>query len=879
MTYKFKHFLNFISINQIGRIQISEPFGFDGSSMTIKQGDNYGRDVVIFNDEIDLEFTKENFELMQTEQQFIDATPFIYASQGYDYLVNVLENEGWEGLVQYIVQDESGVDFVIGNFDYFTAQFQKDCIKFKIIQNTQRELIKRRADVEVDAFSSKDLDGNNITPCQTSNILLKAKPTEQNSILGTTKDEIIFSSGLVAFPSFFNPVKNITNFGIEDTLSWLENYSAFPYTLIPPMNFKVFRAKKTITGLKVFIKMTIKVEWLSNPLPANAQIFGYLSKGLESDTIADFGSKIYLGTQFYASPPLGPTSGIFINEQIINQSFDLPNLNQGEVLYFIFIHGAGNSGQGVKTTINIDTSFDFTATSTGIDSVVKGVRLIDLFKHNINSIGNVPTIASDYDIGGKDYNNFVFNGKMIGQLSDITFNNKFSDLTNILGETNSGFQINPNKVEILPYSDFYTNNEIGVFDELADEENTTTFDKDYFIKTLEIGFKSSSKGRETNGQNTIDDVHGEGQYLFSSKVTDGNLKVNLSHIRSAFIIETQRERITNSSETATLQYDDNLFIVDVVENSPTAKSGFAALLTQQQNGTELKILATNFSWNLLGFILNSQFTITAGRNIGNYTVTEITNSLLTLTGTSLDPFTGSSIITVEYFLSGVNFVNRTNEGFSLIEGVKSANDYSNLRYSIGRIRENWNEYLATGGRYLPNGNISNTKLEPNNNLITRLITETENVIDAGTIQIADISELKIVDPILHEVTVFASFDTVKNFVEDVQTVKGFARVRLSNNTVIKGYPKELDYEYATQSLTMKLQQKHELNIVAINGEQINGILYKNYSYKLFEIFVSLYDVNNIPIINPIRFTNISLNGVLFTNLDAFTETINIMINE
>jgi hypothetical protein len=78
---------------------------------------------------------------------------------------------------------------------------------------------------------------------------------------------------------------------------------------------------------------------------------------------------------------------------------------------------------------------------------------------------------------------------------------------------------------------------------------------------------------------------------------------------------------------------------------------------------------------------------------------------------------------------------------------------------------------------------------------------------------------------------------------------------------------------------MKLQQKHELNIVAINGEQINGILYKNYSYKLFEIFVSLYDVNNIPIINPIRFTNISLNGVLFTNLDAFTETINTIINE
>lgn len=98
---------------------------------------------------------------------------------------------------------------------------------------------------------------------------------------------------------------------------------------------------------------------------------------------------------------------------------------------------------------------DLSYTATAIDTVVKGVRLIDLWKHNLKSIADVDLAAPDYDLGGEHYNNFAFNGLLLGQVIDKPFYNKFKDLMNIADETCSDYQINENNVEILPYASFY----------------------------------------------------------------------------------------------------------------------------------------------------------------------------------------------------------------------------------------------------------------------------------------------------------------------------------------------------------------------------------------------------------------------------------------
>ena len=47
-----RHFFDFKG--DIGRIEISEPFGFDGSTNKVEQDSFYGRDVVLGDEDIDL---------------------------------------------------------------------------------------------------------------------------------------------------------------------------------------------------------------------------------------------------------------------------------------------------------------------------------------------------------------------------------------------------------------------------------------------------------------------------------------------------------------------------------------------------------------------------------------------------------------------------------------------------------------------------------------------------------------------------------------------------------------------------------------------------------------------------------------------------------
>ena len=52
----FKHYLDFKDLPLIGRIEISEPFKFDGSTFEVKrEKGRHSRDVMIANEDIELE--------------------------------------------------------------------------------------------------------------------------------------------------------------------------------------------------------------------------------------------------------------------------------------------------------------------------------------------------------------------------------------------------------------------------------------------------------------------------------------------------------------------------------------------------------------------------------------------------------------------------------------------------------------------------------------------------------------------------------------------------------------------------------------------------------------------------------------------------------
>ena len=216
----FKHYLNFLSLPTVGKIRISEPFGFDGSSFKIKQDDKrFGRDVYIADEEIELEFTREEFERLNEPQRQLNGQVINHASLGFDYLLDVFQNEGWEGKVEHIIEDENNVEFIRGNFDMFTAVVSFDSIKFKIIQDTNRELIKRLEDTEINAFSSVAIDEREIIPCGTVDVLLKALPISDFSNWQMNTQTAFNSLNLERF----NPFMNLVTFGVQNSLVPFDN--------------------------------------------------------------------------------------------------------------------------------------------------------------------------------------------------------------------------------------------------------------------------------------------------------------------------------------------------------------------------------------------------------------------------------------------------------------------------------------------------------------------------------------------------------------------------------------------------------------------------------------------------------------------------------
>lgn len=905
--YNFKHYLNFLDLPEIGIIQISEPFGFDGSSFKVEQDSKrFGRDVFKANEEIELEFTREQFERLNASQTLPDGTQINHASQGWDYLIQLFDLYGWESSVEYILEKD-GVTFTQGIFDYFTAIIGNDSIKFKIIQDTAREKLKRNSDTFVNAFNDEDLEGNEINPCETTNILLKAKPITQVS--EWQENGNTYNGGLLGqYTSFtgttsiirtgVNPSNTTLKYAIGNTLSFISNKVSLNVSGQP--NFEAFSylyATSTLTNVSIRLtnveaySLLNKTQTFGSTITGSALIQFVVQVGDDIDNIDDeyiLYSKSYGNTE---------QSAVYFPETF---SLDIPVINIGKRLY-IYVKAtgtaSGSGGSGLATynalVVFSKMTVNITAISQGIDSVIKGVRLIDLIKHNIKSCSGLETVAPLYDVGGIYYDTFAFNGYLIGQITDKEFNNKFKDLMDILSETFQDYQINTNEVEILPSYDYYANTEIGAFIELPDHESTTTFNKRYFLNTADIGFKNSSKNRETNGENTIDDIHGTTQWKFPNTKADANLKLELDHIRSAFLIEEARRTATNSESTTSLQNDSNLFLIDVVALAPSTKRGFGAVLLMNilDNGN-LQILNNNqngelgnFSWDLLGFGVGAQFFIDNGVNVGTYTVVSLTSTVVELLPTTTPTFEGEAFIELSYFLTNVAYTNRTNEGFSVIEGVENPTNYSNLLYSVKRIMQRWYPYFATATKYVQDKFITNTSFEPNGDLITQYISETENVIDSEQISTTEISSQKVLNPIIHDLTVYCDYETAVDLVDKIVTDKGFARVMLNSGKVVKGYPQMLDYEWTTSKLNMKLEEKFESDFMTIT--QTDGVIYINevgYSQKIglsnFELnseFVVFYDAQDIRLNNPIHYTKVSVNGVNYDDILSFSDAIQNLI--
>jgi len=882
----FKHYLNFLSLPSVGTIEIAEPIGFDGASYKVKQDDKrFGRDIIIANEDTELTFTRDYFEQIQITQILPNGEIFNYASQGFDYLLDIFNNDGWEGKVEYIIEKDD-VSFTTGIFSYYTSVVEFDNIKVKIIQNTNREVLKRLEDTDIDAFNNKALDGRDITPCATTNILLKAKPIIGESSWEKTSNFGYTYSNLTRY---INPTRQIVVSNINNTLT---SFDDVENNLASAMqNFKYIIAQNDISNMN--LKSNVNLKLIFNITVGGRGItklhYGIWQGNTFNPSSADYG---VLYTDDYTG---NPGEEHFINE---NFDFNFPFIPRGYNFSFFWSFQSFISG-GVTWLFN-NCDVNIIATSTSIDTVVKGIRLIDLLKHNAKSIVDIPLYAPEYDLDGEHYNNFAFNGLLLGQITNKPFYNQFKDLMNIPMETCSDYQINSNNIEILPYSDFYKDVELAIFDELPSFSSNSIFSKQYTLKNADFKYNRSSSERETNSENSIDDVHTETQKFITDSV-DGSLKVDIKHIRSAFLIEQARQRAFDNQETTSLQNDDNLFLLKCVTLAPSSEGTFGAVLLQQIDSltNNLKILNNNqdgdgidFNWTLLGFKVGDTFFIDEGQNNGEYTVVSITSTVLELDKvTGVPPFAGEEFIKMRWFYTDVVYTNQTNETYSLIQGVANSDKYSNLDYSWGRNIQRWYPYLASATKFKFNDIIKTSSFKINGNLVTRKDSETENVSDSADILNSDIASLKILNPFNHTVKVYAPFNIVTQLIEDIRDVKGYVSVNLNDGRMIKGYIQNMDYTWITEELDLVLEEKFisdfmEIDLtVNIDTTTTTTITNPNYptktdlkSFQINNIFVTLYNSVDNELYPPSRFTNVKINGLQYTDIILFSDALTELIN-
>ena len=374
-------------------------------------------------------------------------------------------------------------------------------------------------------------------------------------------------------------------------------------------------------------------------------------------------------------------------------------------------------------------------------------------------------------------------------------------------------------------------------------------------------------------------------------MVENTKKIEVNHIRDPFAIESARRQGVNTKESTSLDNDDKIFLIDVYPLPDGSMGGFDAKLLMRINDGKLEILnntlngdGTSFNWTLLGFDVGSNFEILEGVNIGNYTVFEITGTNIKLTPIGFTPtIEGDHFIKVEYPLSNVNYVNRTNEGFTSIEKLSGGDNFSNLRYSIKRNINHWKSYLKTATKYKPNGIIQNTFFKNNGEVSTLYGAETIPTIEGANINVSDLNDA-ILSPMFYKTKVVASFEAIKILLDNLATQKGFIRVVDTNEAVIKLHPTKLDYEWSTNLLTIEGEKRNESDYTTINtiGTELieinevgyNITLIKGRWFKIDGYFVTLYDLNSVPLINRTRFDKIKVNGVVYDSIVTLSDALN-----
>lgn len=791
-TGDVKHYLQF---GDEDPKEIAEPIKFDAANFVLKQKEGgMGRDVSLASGAVNLRF--------DPNINFRGLTHF------FDRLLQKYETEGYEMDVKYLLEIY-GDFYVIGQLDAKEADTDQftyfDC---KVIQENEQETVYRRSKIKVDLFSDEDKDGEPITALTSEKMFLRATPVSQKSEwilpfswygLDLTGEAI---TNTINFA--FNPFPAIQKSGVEVTLSPAQQiYGQSGYD-----DFTIIRAENTITqGVLVIEELSYLLDFnpLNNFPTANGGFYYYIGSDYQ------FGD----GIPIFETGTLNENNPSF---SITNQTFTIDDLTikRGEYLLLFFYVSGNPQNQSYSFNNRVTNGkVKFSGVSTSISSIIRVVKYGEALKQVVKSISGLEIDAPRFLGENAQFaEQYITDGLRVRNIIDEPFNLSLDDLAGQLEEWRGDYEVTPDKKVFFGlFEDFYKDVKIGEFIQAPDETFKSTINELYATNTFELKYSSYENGNDENGSR--EGVHTELQMLLPNKGVENVKAVNIPFVRDSFKIENTRKRAIIIEEETATDSDDEIFIIDGVTKTIQATEDLV-LKHLVVDETLLKLLNNGtFNWSFTGMQVNDFITL-EGENGGTWRVGTIEAAVLTLiaVGLSEATFSGETLTGINYTVTATNLTNRTSEGFALITGTSNPDGFSNLRFTPKRnILNYWANYLITACQFRRTGTIRMAEYVHNRDLETFINGNPIFVVIEGQDIPVELLTQFYPDAILtaFEITtkVICDFTTFWVLKTAARTERGYISITNNKGFNINVYPKELDYDWELNLLTIMGEKKRD----------------------------------------------------------------------
>jgi hypothetical protein len=849
--------LNFVT-NGEGIVTIDEPIGFDSADFVTKQ---------------DSKRLARSISFSGGENEF---TFYRMRNHYFDTLMYYYETYGWESEVKLIIEKD-GYENIIGDLDFFKATTdQLEYFKCKVIQDSNEAIVEKRNDINVNVFSDENVDLDPITPLTTENILVKSKPIKQTSSweVPTTFSKNFDSLGDRNSTFYvFNPSINLTGYEVENSLTFFENAQGAPYNdAILGNDFKIIEAQNNLRKLKVDITNF------------NFNLVTDVDNG--GDGYVDIVFKLKYGTDHETA-----TEHVFFTEfkreyitynNTNDYTFTIPYLNRGESVWLYFWYKVRQSATNIGTVPRFEAfttiesmDVNVTATRVAYNTIVPSIRLYDGVSQVIESISGLTTLFPFAQPNGEMYNQRLFNGNLLRNITTEDFNISLKDISEWLPEIYGDYEVQKDGAVFFGlYDDFYTNVEIGVFTDVRFDDYTKEFNERYAINEFIYGYKKFQSQKENEVENTFDVVHGNSQWSIVNKGVENKKEIKISFVRDTFYIDQQRVKALDLTETTSTQDDDTIFILDTKEataDSVYIETDFLQHTYDVDTGY-LKLTNTGtFSFILIGTAVGETFDILGGdSNAGTYTIIEVAERYIVLSsGSGSANNNGERVTRFQYIVSTTTapYISWSDEGFNYIDNAIDTDGFANLKYTVKRnIVRFYNQYLSTCNSFAQK-DIKSTLYKNNPDL--GLSYEGFQTVEGERF----LPTNPILSPYKHNITLITDFNTFKTLESNLKSQRGYIRTYDANGMVIKVYPQSMTFKNSNDigELTIVGEEKYETGFIEITYAN-NGYLTINDEYRTTNINYSnneelfyIFDAMGKLLYNPVFWQKISINGAFPTS--------------